>query len=278
MPICAPTFGWLPQFQLVLAITASVMAQPAGDSDSLAADRGAPQDEAAATEFPPPSQSVRVGGDLEVAVTFENGVYRSGSCRIPTPLPLGYPPPTPPGAIELKSYPVVRRAEVDGAWAPDVGMNLTFWPLFQHISRRQIAMTSPVEVDYPGYEADDGKLPKQWTMAFLYRTLDDGPRGVDRSVRIIDAEPVTVVSLGFTGGTSFERVRDNLAALDRWLEARPQWERAGEPRALFYNGPEVSERNKWAEAQIPVRAVPAPAAEPPAEAGNEHPADPSPAQ
>ncbi len=209
--------------------------------------------------LPPTSQSVRVGGDLTAEVTFEKGVYRTASCRIPTPLPVGYPAPTPPGAIELKSYPVVRRAEVDGAWAPDVGMNMTFWPLFQHISRRRIAMTSPVEIDYEGFDPEADGPPQRWTMSFLYRTPEDGPRGIDRSVRIVDAEPMTVVSLGFTGGTSLANVRDHLAILDRWVEAHPEWVRAGEPRALFYNGPEVPERFKWVEAQIPVRPAEKPA-------------------
>lgn len=205
----------------------------------------------------PTALSTRVGGDLEVTVTFEDGVYRTGECRIPTPLPEGYPAPTPPGAIDLKNYPVVRRAEVDGAMSPDLGMNMTFWPLFRHISRRDIAMTSPVEIDYEGFDPAGDELPERWTMAFLYRTCKDGPKGVDRSVRIVDAQPLTVVSLGFTGGTSIARVRDQLAALDRWLESRPDLTRVGEPRALFYNGPEVPERHKWVEVQFPVALAPA---------------------
>jgi hypothetical protein len=238
-----------------VALQAFARATGTGTDTGSADSSDAPKEPA----LPPPSQSVRVGGDQAAQVTFANGEYRSGSCRIPTPLPEGYPPPTPPGAIEVKSYPTVRRAEVDGAMAPDLGMNLTFWPLFQHISRRRIAMTSPVEIDYQGFDPEADGPPQRWTMSFLYRTPDDGPRGVDRSVRIVDAAPLTVVSLGFNGGTSLANVRDHLAILDRWLEAHPEWVRAGEPRALFYNGPEVPERFKWVEAQIPVRPAEKPA-------------------
>ncbi len=38
--------------------------------------------------------------------------WKCGRCEIEAPLPIGYPAPTPPGAIELKSYPSVRRAEI----------------------------------------------------------------------------------------------------------------------------------------------------------------------
>jgi hypothetical protein len=31
------------------------------------------------------------------------------------------------------------------------------------------------------------------------------------------------------------------------------WEKAGDPRALFYNGPEVHSGDKWLKVQLPVR-------------------------
>ena len=57
----------------------------------------------------------RLQGDTEVeARGQDNGTtfYFSGIYRVTTPLPVGYPPPTPPGVIEVKSYPEVRRADV----------------------------------------------------------------------------------------------------------------------------------------------------------------------
>jgi hypothetical protein len=88
--------------------------------------------------------SVRVGGTREALVSGSDGNYRAGACSIDTPLPVGYPPPTPPDAIDLKTYPRVRLAEVSGSGYPDAGMNEPFWTLFNHIKRHDIAMTSPV--------------------------------------------------------------------------------------------------------------------------------------
>jgi len=65
----------------------------------------------------------RVGGDLQAGAEFVDGEFRSGPCRIPTPLPEGYPAPTPPGGIEVKRYPAVRRAGISGSMSPDWGMN-----------------------------------------------------------------------------------------------------------------------------------------------------------
>lgn len=90
---------------------------------------------------------LRVGGDFDAQISGENGDWRYALSRVDTELPEGYPPPTPPGAIELKKYAEVRRAEVSGRLNPNLGMNLGFWPLFQHIQRNDIAMTAPVEMN-----------------------------------------------------------------------------------------------------------------------------------
>jgi hypothetical protein len=37
----------------------------------------------------------------------------SDGLAIEAPLPVGYPSPTPAGCIELKTYPQVRRAEIE---------------------------------------------------------------------------------------------------------------------------------------------------------------------
>jgi len=199
---------------------------------------------------------VRVGGDMHTATEFINGEFRSGVCRISTPLPEGYPAPTPPNTIELKRYPAVRRAGIGGSMSPDWGMNLAFFPLFNHIKRREIAMTSPVELDYAGLGAPGATKPTEWTMSFLYRTPELGPAGIDSEdtrVLVEDVPPVTVVALGMRGPYQLEHVNSGLAALRDWLASQSDWEEAGDPRALFYNGPEVRPRDKWSEVQIPLR-------------------------
>lgn len=198
----------------------------------------------------------RVAGDTQVIAEFVNGEFRSGDCRIPTPLPDGYPPPTPPGAIELKHYPAVRRAGISGTMSPDWGMNFAFFPLFNHIKRRDIAMTSPVEMNYDGFDAPGATEPTDWTMSFLYRTPELGPEGVDPNderILVEDIPPVIVVAIGMRGPYRLDRVKAGLATLRDWLASQSEWEEADAPRALFYNGPEVRSGDKWLEVQLPVR-------------------------
>ena len=257
---------------------------------------------------PAPGQTVRLGGNKEVVSERKGANWVSGTAAITTPLPEGYPAPTPPGAIDLKTYPSLRRAEFRAETNnSDIGMNVAFFPLFNHIKRRDIAMTSPVEMDYsglsvtgkplPGKGADgkdaggepgkeykapaaaektdektvvdsggknnDGKAAtkpaplKAMTMSFLYRTPELGPVGddaKDEKVKVVDTVPATYLSVGMQGGYGLKRVRMGMEQLQAFLDANPQWETAGDVRALHYNGPEARDRNKWLEVQVPVKA------------------------
>lgn len=191
----------------------------------------------------------RVGGDPGITTEFKVDRYVSGESFIESPLPDGYPRPTAPGVVELKRYPSVRRAEVSGERDPDQGRDGAFRSLFQHIKERDIAMTSPVEMDY------DTLREGSWTMSFLYRSTDLGPSGGDGAVRVVDTEPVTVVAVGIRGAYGRNTVDRGLLRLEEWLDSQNEWERAGALRALYYNGPYVAEDRKWAEVQIPVRRV-----------------------
>ncbi|TVQ59321.1 MAG: hypothetical protein EA379_11295 [Phycisphaerales bacterium] len=214
---------------------------------------------------PPPGHTQRIGGDHDASIERTPRGFRAGASEITTPLPEGYPDPSPPGAIDLKTYPSVRRAEVSSDVNADLGMNVAFWPLFQHIQRHDIAMTSPVEMDYRGMTArlsdDAADVPNQeperleWTMSFLYRTPDLNDTGEEGVVRIVDTAPVTVVAIAYRGAYTTTNVAAHAAELAAFIEAHPQLEPAGEPRALFYNGPEKRSRDKWAEVQIPVRVI-----------------------
>lgn len=202
----------------------------------------------------------RVGGDMSLLANQAGDVWTVAGlpCAITTALPAGYPAPTPPGVIEIKRYPTVRRAQVTGGSSPDIGMYLGFWPLFRHIERNEIAMTSPVELNYHGYtiqSQDEGAAapPDQWTMSFLYRTPDLHPVGSEGVVTIVDAASTTVISLGVMGPYRMESVRAAVSRLTTFLATQPDWEIDGEVRALYYNGPEMPENQKWAEVQIPVR-------------------------
>lgn len=211
---------------------------------------------------------MRVGGDLATKVERRQEAYISGPCAITTPLPMGYPAPTPPGAIDLKRYPSVRRAQVTGTATPDLATNIAFFPLFYHIQRRKIDMTSPVELDYKGMRAAGeggvrSGVPSEWNMAFLYRQAEQGAAGVDpknEAIKVVDAEPVTVLAIGLKGPYSLGAVNAGVRELESWLAANPQWQAAGsDARAFYYNGPEQPNKSKWAEAQIAVRYVGEPA-------------------
>jgi hypothetical protein len=203
----------------------------------------------------------RVGGDRSAMVEIVNGQYRFGQSLIEAPLPEGYPEPTPPGAIDVKRYPGVRRAEISGAGTrADQSMNRNFWPLFNHIKSRDIAMTSPVEMDYEGMPLSGEGAPERYTMSFLYRTADLGPTGEAGSVIVVDVEPMTVLAVGLNGGYGMRRVREGMALLESWLAEHPEWRIAGSPRAFWYNGPYVWNSRKWSEIQVPVERVAPPEA------------------
>jgi hypothetical protein len=217
------------------------------------------------SEAPDPSelQTVRVGGDMEVQVESRARGYFVGDAAITTPLPEGYPAPTPPGAFEIKHYPSVRRAQVssDGGVNPDRGQNVGFWPLFRHIEANGIAMTAPVEMEYEGLGANGRGDMFRWTMSFLYRTPDLHPVGTDRvneRVTIVDTEPVTVLAVGYLGDYNLLRVRAELSRLNAWIESQTEWEVAGDPRSFGYNDPSVPRSRRWGEVQIPIRRVPVP--------------------
>ena len=204
-------------------------------------------------EAPPVGTSTRVGGDVAAKVKGSDGDYEAGWCSVDTPLPVGYPQPTPPGAIDLKTYPSVRLAEVVGSGDPDDGMNKTFWPLFNHIKEHDIAMTAPVEMNYRGMQGSDQSEPQSWSMAFLYREPELNQTGVEGRVVVRDCESVTVVSIGMKGSYSMSLAQSGMKEIENWLATNPQWEAAGDWRSLCYNGPQLLWWNKWSEVQVPVR-------------------------
>ena len=215
---------------------------------------------------PPPDESwttLRVGGFDAPALTVTPGVtktgdeapfYRAGAVAISAALPASYPPPTPPGAIELKRYPTLRQA----VKATNAGEGDAFFPLFRHIASRDIAMTAPVVMT--GRMA--GSEDEPTSMAFLYRTNEMGQIGeAERGVVVVDEAPVSVISIGFQGGRGEKRLEDLRLTLDGWLFAQPsssgRWVAAGPARLLGYNGPDTPWALKWWELQVPVRWQPA---------------------
>lgn len=202
----------------------------------------------------------RLGNAPKAEASEQKGVWRAGSAAITTPLPNGYPRPTAPGEVVLKTYSSVRRAEVSGKSMPALGSNVGFWKLFQHIQKREIAMTSPVEMEYPGLGLDGAMDSSAWLMAFLYRTSELGELGQDGDVMVRDTMPVSVLSLGVIGGYGLDPAKENLPRLAAELAKHPTLEASGSPRILHYNGPDTPSDRRWSEVQLPVRLKAAPPA------------------
>ncbi|MBU6209873.1 MAG: hypothetical protein KGR22_08190, partial [Planctomycetes bacterium] len=72
-------------------------------AQEAAAKAWAAKDVAAPTEAPKIGATIRVGGDLKVESNLDGETWRSGRCLIEAPLPEGYPAPTPPGALDIKT-------------------------------------------------------------------------------------------------------------------------------------------------------------------------------
>lgn len=248
----------------------------AGDPPAAPSAGEAPREKAAVAErqeegfgaVRTPTIVSRVGGDREIAIEVRAGIFYCGESSIESPLPDGYPEPTPPGAIDIKTYPSVRRAEFrqESARGLNARMNVGFWPLFNHIKSHDIPMTSPVEIEYDGVYNDLSTLKPiadgAWTMSFLYRVKEMGPTGQDGAVKVVDTPEVTVVSTGVRGPYGMNVTREGIDVLKAWLDGQTEWEIAGAPRVFHYNGPSVRDRNKWSEVQIPVRKRPVAATTP----------------
>jgi SOUL heme-binding protein len=174
-----------------------------------------------------------------------------------SPLPEGFPGPTPVGTIQVQTYPVYRSAvantpNVDGA----------FWTLFSHIQKESIAMTTPVEMQV----ASEGDVPVKpgmaamREMAFLYRSTQQGTLGADGKVLVADRPALQAASIGLTGDATELVVKTAVADIRDWLARQTTpggqliYTEAGSPRVMGYNSPFVPYAKRYFEVQIPVNA------------------------
>lgn len=170
-------------------------------------------------------------------------------------LPAGFPPPGKVGQVMVKRYPAYRAARVQSERVANGGLNEMFGPLFNHIKRRGIEMTSPVEITYALGPVEDGEA-KPAQMAFLYGTPETGEAGSDGIVEVLDVGEMTVASVAVRGSYNSRTYRLGMEQLRRWLdENRGRYEADGRPRFLGYNSPFVPWFMKLGEVQVPVRAV-----------------------
>ncbi|WP_297031206.1 heme-binding protein [Thermogutta sp.] len=156
-------------------------------------------------------------------------------------LPVGFPPCTPVGEVEVKRYPGYRAAVTRNN-------GTAFWRLFAHIKKNNVAMTAPVEMTLE----ENGQRPV--LMAFLYERPDQGTAGEDGTVEVRDLPGGWFVSTGIRGPRSNQALQLARQRVEEWVGHHgDKWEIAGPPRLLGYNSPFIPRDKYYWEYQVPVR-------------------------
>lgn len=152
-------------------------------------------------------------------------------------------PPTEVGVIEVKGLPAARVMEAAGGADYFEGRNGPFMVLFDYIRENDLAMTVPVEAD-----------PRPARMRFFVERDHAGalPSGAG-GVTVYERPAQLVVSIGQRGAYSRENYDEGLTALRAWLAERPEYEAAGEPYAVYWDGPYKPWFMKRAEVHLPIR-------------------------
>lgn len=236
---------------LALALSLALAAAPAVRADDDAKPANAASTSTTTNpDLPAPTPAKGLGK----AVT-ENPKVEPKAADGDSPLAEGWPDATRPGMIAVKPYPAYRSAVARASKAGQPADNVLFWPLFNHISRKGIEMTTPVVNTYTPDMVKDPKTTGDMSMEFVYRTTTMGETGAGvGAVKVEDHPAALYVCLGIQGRMSAERMRDAVSELETWLdEHKADWVAAGPPRRLGYHGPMTpTERRLW-EVQIPIK-------------------------
>jgi len=168
------------------------------------------------------------------------------------PLPEGFPPPSEPGKVVEKSYPVLRSYSATGAGS--------FMKCFGYLSVKQHKMTAPVVMECkPGADpnrrrpGDDMPVPIERMHFLLEKNSLDEPK-VAGPIKVADMPAMRVLSIAFRGDSSPEAVKKGKAAIESRLKEMPDIERAGEYRILGYNSPMLERSKNFWELQLPIAA------------------------
>lgn len=172
----------------------------------------------------------------------------------------GWPGGTKPGAIEVKRYPAYRGAVATAKDIPlsSVADNILFFSLFNHISRNEIAMTTPVVNTYTPSMITAPNAKGKMTMEFVYRTPRIGQTGKGSgAVQVVDHPAATYVCLGVQGDMTEKRLVEGVRTLKDWLEDHhAEWIQDGPPRRLAYHGPMTPVDQRLWEVQLPIKPAP----------------------
>ena len=152
------------------------------------------------------------------------------------PLPKGWPAPGPYDLVRDKKFPAYRAAYTNGSWS-----NFAFMRLFKHIQRKDIPMTSPVEMDM---EENNDNL-KMKSMGFMYQNTEVGKTGKDGAkVEVRDVPAMKTLCYTWQGKNSSKTRKVAKKALEAELKKRGI--EGTDYRILGYNGPGVpSDKKTW---------------------------------
>lgn len=134
---------------------------------------------------------------------------------------------TPSGLIEIKELPAGRLLESKSEGDYFEGSNQLFSPLFAYIQKNGISMTTPVEAQIaPG-------IMYFWVSE---AQKDKASSGNER-VNVIDVPKRKVASIGARGAYNQPNYEAAKSKLLNWVESNDSINPAGEPYAVYWNGP-----------------------------------------
>ena len=155
-------------------------------------------------------------------------------------------PMTAAGFCEIKKLPAGTILRTSSEKAYFDGNNDLFMRLFRTINENKVPMTVPVEAKMkPGtmiFYLDPASVPRKDLKL---------PKGVARQ----NLPERTVASIGIRGGYSRESYEKNLAKLREWIKTQRNVRVAGEPYAVYWNGPFTLAPFKRSEIHLPVVSV-----------------------
>jgi effector-binding domain-containing protein len=152
---------------------------------------------------------------------------------------------TEPGRAEIKVLPAGRLLEASGDGTYFNQSNALFRPLFRYIQSHGISMTVPVEA-----RIDPGTM-------YFWVAPDQADKAAEDAggVRVIDLPERLVAAFGARGGYSEANFNETRKALLDWLRDRRDVAIAGEPYAVYWNGPFTPWFMKQFEVQVAVKRV-----------------------
>jgi len=150
---------------------------------------------------------------------------------------------TPVGEIKVLQLPARTALEANTGQSYFSENNGLFRILFRYISKHDLSMTTPVEA-----EIEPGK------MRFFVGESDANKSSPNTAtVAVKELEPMRVLAIGIRGSYDEENFLRNRERLLQWIDEQTTYKCAGEPYAVYWDGPYVPWFLKRSEIHLPIR-------------------------